>query len=123
MDKKAEGQNSDKGAGRDIGRDKPEHDRGADKAQDREQGGGNRGQGSGAGDFRQNAGANREQGSGAGDYGQMAGSKQGVEKTDYHYNQEAEKLAADVKKSGCLPKLFMLLMPLVALGTYMLLRS
>ncbi len=58
-------------------------------------------------------------------YSQAAESKrnQDAEKSDYHYNQAAEKLAAEEKKSGCLPKLFMLLVPFVALGTYVLLKS
>ena len=125
MDKKSESRNSDKGAGHATGHDRPDHVRGSDKSQNREKAGGNSQQGSGASDLRQNAGMNREQGSGASDTRQMTESDQNqdVEKSNYPYNQEAEKLAAEVKKSGCLPKLFMLLVPFVALGTYMVLRS
>lgn len=128
MDKKSEGRNWDKGAGHEGGHDRPDHERGSDKHQDREKGGGGSQQGSG--DFRPNADAQGQQGSGASDYGQMADSKrnQDMEKSDYHYNQAAEKaaadqLAADTKKSGCLPKIGMLLLPFVALATYVALRS
>jgi hypothetical protein len=120
MDKK-EDRNWDKGAGR----DKPDHERGGGGG-----GGGGRQQDSGGSDYRQSQQANRDQGSGGSDYGQMADSKrnQDGEKSDYHYNQEAERLAAekvaaDAKKGGCFPKVAMLLVPFVALATYVLLRS
>ena len=44
-------------------------------------------------------------------------------KSDYRQKVEAGKLEQAGKKGGCLPKLFMLLLPFVALGTYLLLRA
>lgn len=44
-------------------------------------------------------------------------------KSDYRQKVEAGKLAQPGKKGGCLPKLFMLLLPFVVLGTYLLLRT
>ena len=121
MDKKSEGHNSEKGAGR----NKPDHERGSGKDQLRETGGGNREHTSGASENRQNAGSNREPGADASDYSQKVESKreQDFEKSDYHYRAEADKLADETKKSGCLPKLFMLLVPFAAVGTYFFLRS
>jgi len=43
--------------------------------------------------------------------------------SDYLQQVQADKLAEDAKKGSCLPKLFMLLMPFAALGTYLFLRS
>ena len=118
MDKKSEGRHGDKGARQ----DKPDHERGG--------GGGGHQQDSGRSDYQQNMKANREQGSGASDYSQAAESKRNQDgvKSDYHYNQAAEKaaadqLAADAKKSGCLPKIGMLLVPFIALATYVALRA
>jgi hypothetical protein len=41
--------------------------------------------------------------------------------SDYRQKIRAKKLAAGSKKNGCLPKLFMLLLPLLAVGTYLFL--
>jgi uncharacterized protein YceK len=43
--------------------------------------------------------------------------------SDYKQKRRAGKLAQANKKGGCVPKLFMLLLPFAAVGTYFLLRS
>ena len=43
--------------------------------------------------------------------------------SDYKQKRRAEKQAAGSKKGGCVPKLFMLILPFAALGTYLVLRS
>ncbi len=53
--------------------------------------------------------ANREAGSG--------------ERSDYRQKVQETKLTEGSKKGGCFPKLFMLLLPFAAAGTYLLLRS
>ncbi len=45
------------------------------------------------------------------------------EMSDYKQKRRAGKLAQANKKGGCVPKLFMLLLPFAAVGTYFLLRS
>ena len=45
------------------------------------------------------------------------------ERSDYSQKVREKKLAEGSKKGGCVPKLFMLLLPFVAVGTYLLLRS
>ena len=44
-------------------------------------------------------------------------------KSDYRQKVDAGKVAQAGKKGGCVPKLFMLLLPFVAVGTYLLLRA
>ena len=44
-------------------------------------------------------------------------------KSDYRQKVDAGKVAQAGKKGGCVPKLFMLLMPFVAVGAYFLLRA
>ena len=68
--------------------------------------------------------ASREEGA-----GHMGGSQQQIreensgEASGYQQKIRGKKLAEGNKKSGCFPKLFMLLLPFMALGTYLLLRS
>ena len=45
------------------------------------------------------------------------------EGSNYRQKQRARKQAQGSTKSGCAPKLFMLLLPFAALGTYLFLRS
>jgi len=45
------------------------------------------------------------------------------ERSDYSQKVHERKLAEGSKKGGCFPKLFMLLLPFAAVGTYLLLRS
>ena len=45
------------------------------------------------------------------------------EKSGYSRNIRARQIAKNTKKSGCVPKLFVLLLPFVAVGTYLFLRS
>jgi hypothetical protein len=44
-------------------------------------------------------------------------------KSGYRQKVDAGKLAQAAKKDGCLPKLFMLLLPLAAMGMYLYLRA
>ena len=53
--------------------------------------------------------------------GQGGGSDE--RKSDHGQKVDAGKLAQAGKKGSCLPKLFMLLLPFAALGTYLLLRA
>lgn len=50
--------------------------------------------------------------------GQEEGSGNG---NDYRQRNQANKIARSSKKNGCLPKLFMLVLPLIAVGAYLLL--
>ena len=43
--------------------------------------------------------------------------------SDGRKRRRAEKVEAASKKGGCAPKLFMLLLPFAATGTYLLLRA
>ena len=45
------------------------------------------------------------------------------DRSDYRNKVQAQKVQAADKKDGCLPKLFMLLLPFAAAGTYLILRS
>ncbi|MFH1185051.1 MAG: hypothetical protein V1755_08445 [Chloroflexota bacterium] len=45
------------------------------------------------------------------------------DRSDYRNKRRAEKIEAGSKKGGCAPKLFMLLLPFAATGTYLLLRA
>lgn len=45
------------------------------------------------------------------------------EKGGYSRTIRARQVAKNTKKSGCVPKLFVLLLPFVAFGTYLFLRS
>jgi hypothetical protein len=40
---------------------------------------------------------------------------------DYRQRNRANKIARGSKKSGCLPKLFTLILPLIAVGAYLIL--
>ncbi len=51
--------------------------------------------------------AAREDGSGNGD--------------DYRQRKQATKIARNSKKNGCLPKLFMLILPIIAVGATLIL--
>ena len=125
MPRKPDAGNSDKGSGGDNRPDNPNPGQGSGRGDLRQKGGADRGQGSRGSDFRQKGGANQAQGPNTGDYGQQVGTSpdQNSEKSDYLRKVEGDKLAQDAKKDGCLPKLFTLLLPFVAVGTYFLLRS
>jgi hypothetical protein len=45
------------------------------------------------------------------------------ERSGYSQKIRERQIAKNTKKGGCVPKLFMLLLPFVAVGTYFLLRS
>jgi hypothetical protein len=47
----------------------------------------------------------------------------GDERSDYRRKVQDQKLEAANKKGSCLPKLFVLLMPFLLVGTYFLIRS
>ncbi|HEY5981936.1 MAG TPA: hypothetical protein VIU38_00560 [Anaerolineales bacterium] len=125
MNDKSQGHNSDKGRGQDGGHGKPEHDRGSGKSDYRDKIRENRGQGSGGGDFQQMGRGNQDQGANASNFGDQAAGNQGAGGfTDYKNQAETDRLAAEAaKKAGCLPKLFTLLLPFVALAAYLVVRS
>ena len=125
MAKNSKDRNSDKASAKDARHDTAKQDRGSDRTDYRQKGGENREQGSGASGYRQNVGANRDQGSDLSDYRQKAAANRDQESdtSDYLKQVQADKLAEAAKKGSCLPKLFMLLIPFAALGTYLFLRS
>ena len=45
------------------------------------------------------------------------------EKSDYQQHIKEKKMAEARRKDGCAPKLFVLLLPFIALGAYLVLRS
>ena len=45
------------------------------------------------------------------------------DRSDYKNVRRAEKIEAANKKGSCLPKLFMLMLPFAAAGTYLILRT
>ena len=45
------------------------------------------------------------------------------ERTGYSAKIRERQVAKNAKKNGCVPKLFMLALPFVALGSYLFLRS
>ena len=51
------------------------------------------------------------------------GASENDEVSNYRQKRRAEKIQAADKKSGCLPKLGMLLLPFIAAGAYLLLRA
>jgi hypothetical protein len=75
---------------------------------------------------RSSAGRKAEKSAGAGQRrarraGQGGGSDE--RKSDYRQKVDAGKVAQAGKKGGCVPKLFMLLLPFAAVGAYLLLRA
>jgi hypothetical protein len=51
-----------------------------------------------------------------------AGREEGAgDGSDYRQRIRANKVASGSKKNGCLPKLFMLVVPLIAVGAYLIL--
>lgn len=75
---------------------------------------------------RKSAGRNAEKSSSAGRGGaRRAGQGGGSDerKSNYRQKVDAGKLAQAAKKGGCLPKLFMLLLPFAAASTYLLLKA
>ena len=75
-------------------------------------------QGRGAG----KAASSRGRGGGRG--GQRANQGGGSdERSDYSQKIRERQIAKNTKKGGCVPKLFLLLLPFAAVGTYFLLRS
>ena len=86
----------------------------------------NRDQVSEGSNYRQKGRANRDQASEASGYRQkvkQANQDQASDASDYRQRVEADKLAEASKKGSCAPKLFMLLLPFAALGTYVFLTS
>jgi len=68
--------------------------------------------------------ASREDGPGnMSDSQQQIQEEKSGEASGYRQKIRAKKRAEGEKKNGCLPKLFMLLLPFMSLGTYLLLRS
>lgn len=75
--------------------------------------------------------AKKSQGRGAGKAASSRGrgarrSNQGGgsdERSGYSQKIRERQIAKNTKKGGCVPKLFMLLLPFAAVGTYFLLRS
>jgi hypothetical protein len=45
------------------------------------------------------------------------------ERSGYHQKIQERQVAKNTKKGGCVPKLFMLMLPFAAVGGYFLLRS
>lgn len=45
------------------------------------------------------------------------------DRSDYKNVRQAEKVAAAEKKNGCLPKLFMLALPFLAVGAFLIARA
>ena len=75
---------------------------------------------------RKSAGRKAEKSAGAGQRRARRarqGGDSGGRKSDYRQKVEAGKLAQAGKKSGCVPKLFMLMLPFAAVGAYFLLRA
>jgi len=62
-----------------------------------------------------------EKSSGRGSGSRGARRNRGANVSDYRQKVRAGKLSS--KKGSCAPKLFMLLLPFAALGTYLFLRS
>ena len=53
---------------------------------------------------------------------QKAGREEGAGNgSNYRQRNQANKIARGSKKNGCLPKLFMLVLPLIAVGAYLIL--
>ncbi len=48
---------------------------------------------------------------------------EGSDKPTYRQQIRAKRIAANKSKNGCAPKLFMLLLPFIAGGAFLLLRS
>jgi len=57
------------------------------------------------------------------DFQQQIREKRSGNMSDYRQQIREKKLAEGTKKNGCFPKLFMLLLPLLAVGTYLFLGS
>jgi hypothetical protein len=57
------------------------------------------------------------------DFQQKIREKRSGNMSDYRQQIREKKLAEGTKKNGCFPKLFMLLLPLLAVGTYLFLGS
>ena len=55
--------------------------------------------------------------------GRAGGGGANDEVSNYRQKRRAQKIEAAEKKGGCMPKLGMLLLPFVAAGAYLLLRS
>jgi hypothetical protein len=104
MPKKSESQNDNRG--RSVTQDRGQ------KA-DREERPGN------AGDFRQQK--QEERANNVNDSRQQIREERSGNASDYRQQIREKKLAEGSKKNGCFPKLFMLVLPLVAVGTYLLL--
>jgi hypothetical protein len=125
MDNKSHGHNSDKGSGQ----GRPDREKGSGKSDYREKMQANREQGSSGGEFQPRGRGKQDQGMETSDYrGQAAGNQDNQDAgfSDYKNQAETDRLAAEAqakKKAGCFPKLFMLLLPFVALGTYLVVRS
>ena len=68
--------------------------------------------------------ASREEGHGnAGDKRQQIREEGSGNRSDYRQQIREKKLAGGSKKNGCFPKLFMLVLPFIAVVTYLFLGS
>jgi len=68
--------------------------------------------------------ASREEGQGnASDKRQQIREEGSGNRSDYRQQIREKKLAGGSKKNGCFPKLFMLVLPFIAVGAYLFLRS
>ena len=68
--------------------------------------------------------ASREEGHGnAGDKRQQIREEGSGNRSDYRQQIREKKLAEGSKKNGCFPKLFMLVLPFIAVVTYLFLGS
>jgi len=75
---------------------------------------------------RKSAGRKAEKSSSSGRRGggrARRGGDSDERKSDYRQKVDAAKVEQAGKKGGCVPKLFMLLLPFVAVGAYFLLRA
>jgi hypothetical protein len=75
---------------------------------------------------RKSAGRKAEKASSSGRRGggrARRGGDSDERKSDYRQKVDAGKVAQAGKKGGCVPKLFMLLLPFAAVGAYFLLRA
>ena len=57
------------------------------------------------------------------DYRQQIREEGSGNRSDYRQQIREKKLAGGSKKNGCFPKLFMLVLPFIAVGAYLFLRS
>jgi len=125
MAKNSEDRKSEKASVKEARHDAAKQDRGSGRGDFGGKNRENRDQGSARSDYRGQGGPNREQGTEGSGYREIAADNRDQESStsDYLRQVEEDQVAEAAKKGSCLPKLFMLLMPFAALGTYLFLRS